>query len=109
MVALSADFITLHAELRMMIHTQDTESGKCGRHLLWRDADFENPHVVEEKEKGIITNEWREDKKEKISLKSFSVMWIFNANGISNELKLSSETSTVFHQPSIKIYITNDL
>lgn len=95
----------------MMIDTQqDRERGEGSKHLLWRDADFENPRVVvKKKKKGIITNEWREDKKEKISLKSFSVMWIFNANGISNELKLSSETSMVFHQPSIKIYITNDL
>lgn len=59
--------------------------------------------------KGSITNKWTYDKKENIPFKSACVTWIFYANGISNEVELSSETLTVFPQPSIKIYATADL
>ncbi len=59
--------------------------------------------------RGSITNKWTYDKKEKIPFKSARVTWIFYANGISNEVELSSETLTVFPQPSIKIYATADL
>lgn len=59
--------------------------------------------------KGPITNKWTHNKKEKSPSKSACVTWIFYANGISNEVELSSETLTVFPQPSIKIYATADL
>lgn len=108
-------FVVVHA-------CTDLKKNWCTPHMKWKKPKWGDTYSkktliyipkcscqIPPCKKGSITNKWTHDKKEKIPFKSACVTWIFYANGISNEVELSSETLTVFPQPSIKIYATADL